>query len=160
MCAVKSWLISGRLKVLIIIIVVIVVASFLALHNKPPNKAAPSFLTPQVQAATQSKATQNWLKQKKYQNAAVTCTAEASADSGMGNYNAAKTALQNCIKAIPEAQVPYSLYDNLSNVAKKLGDKSLQKDSIEKALTKAQEPNSGVDPALIAFYEQELATLK
>lgn len=162
MWAATSWLRLNWLKIFIIIIIAIAaVAGVSAWRSKSHGgKAAPSFLTPEVQASSQSKATQNWLSQKNYQNAAITCSAEASAQTGERNYSAAKTTLQNCITAIPDDQRPYFLYDSLSNVAKKLGDKSLQKASIQKALAKAQEPNSGADPALITFYNQELAILK
>lgn len=161
MWAVNNWLKQNWLKsVFIIIVLVAIIAGLLIWHNKSTVKPPHSLLSPQVQAANQSQATQKWLSQKNYQNAATTCAGEASANSGTGNYAAAKATLQSCIKAIPETDVPYFLYDSLSNVAKKLDDTNLQKDSIQKALAKAQQPNSGADPALITFYNQELASLK
>lgn len=122
-----------------------------------PIKTSPNPQVIQLKAQTNGGA--QFVKSKDYTSAVSSYLSASFTAAGMGNYTEAKNVLEECIASVPDSDVPFYVYDSLANIAKNLNDKALEKDSVQKALAKAQQPGSGADSALISTYQQWLKGL-
>ena len=94
-------------------------------------------LTNAQKISESSKAAQSSLKTQDYKGAADSYYAAATNAFVAKNYNQAKDILEECIKKVPDASVPWYVYDSLALVAKQLKDITLERNSLQTAIDKA-----------------------
>ena len=76
------------------------------------------------------------------------------------DYEKAKAILKECINTVPDKSVTALVYFNLADVAKPLKDETLEKSSLQKALSRANQPNSGISKFGVDYINKRLAELK
>ena len=155
---------GGKRKKVILLTTVVVLVLLVwgwKLHKKHADQAKPNqTLTLQQEAKGASDFVQKNIDSKNYDNAVQGCLTEASSDTEMNNFNAAKTALQRCVADVPSANIPWYYYNVMAGVAQKLNDKELQKSSLQNAIAKATEQNSDVPQATIDALKKALDSIK
>lgn len=112
------------------------------------------------QATAQINYAQDKLKLQDYQSAVDGYFGASSNAYYIKDYKAAEQDLQNCIKNVPDAYVPYYIYSSLAEDAKNLNDKALEKSSLQTAIKKASAPNSGATPGTVKSLQNLLDSLK
>ena len=160
-----GWIV-GRLKpkylISLLILVLAVVAAILIYKHYHKNVITPISGNPlpnsQLTQIESNQAAQ-MLAQKNYQQAEASYISAATAASSSGDNQKAISLLQEGIAKIPDQDVSWQLYDTLAGLAKLTNNRSLEISSLQKALAKAQQPNSGCPPATIVAYQNVLKQL-
>jgi hypothetical protein len=153
----------GKTRKTLIIIVLVAVAALIvwAAYNyvyKPKHNKinTGSDLTKSQMLDYQTKAAQKSIKDKDYASSVSYCYGAASVAYGQKNYEDSKSILQDCVKSVPDQYVPWYVYNALAVTAGSLNDKNLEKSSLQTAIKKAGEPNSGTDQATIDLMQKKL----
>ncbi|HVS79340.1 MAG TPA: hypothetical protein VHD84_03600 [Candidatus Saccharimonadales bacterium] len=158
--------VSKRLIALSLLVIIIIALGLLAWHHHSGlKKQTPSFAetahAPSTQTLMngQNQAAAKALSKKNYDQAAASYLSEAGFAQSSKNYKQAESILQAAIKNIPDKYVPWTIYDSLYGVAKTLNDKTVEISSLQKALNKVEQPNSGAPDGMADFYKQQLKAL-
>lgn len=155
----RGFITKKRLITAALIVIVLGIAVFVATRSSRVKVTDLAPTTKQQETAQSSYAQAN-LKQKNYQ-AAVEGYIGVSTDAFyLKEYDKAEAALQDCIKNVPDADVPYYVYSSLATIAQKQGDTSLEKSSLQTAIKKAQLPGSGATAENISVLQKMEASLE
>lgn len=151
----RVWLLAG-----VIILVLLALGAYLHFHKtKPPAVNAGHDITSTQIADSQEKAASTSVENKNYSAAADYYYGAASAAYGNKQYDKAKSLLDDCIKQVPDQYVPWYIYQTLALTAQATGDKSLEKSSLQTAISKASAKKSGADAGTIKIMKQDLQEL-
>ncbi len=142
----------------VIIIAVVIACFFIFRGNKTPTSVA---LEPEAPSRSQlaniaNNAVAKNLSDKDYSQAVSNYLLEVAQAT---NPEQAKEILLEAAQKIPDADIPWYLYDSLAVAAKDANDKTVEISSLQKALTKAEQPGSGAGANIIQIYKQELKAL-
>jgi len=149
-----------RILLNLILIAVLGLAAYLVYHHFFTNNAnnANTITDKQLQDI-QTSAGDKLLAQKKYQQAIDSYISSATSAESNNDFKSAEKILKEATQKIPDSNVPWYLYDNLASAAKQVGDSATEKDSLQKALTKAQASNSGAPTDVVNIYKARLKQL-
>jgi len=99
------------------------------------------------------------LKSKDYPAALQALIPAGTTAISDNNWQQARDIYLTAINKIPDKYIDWSVYDSLVVIANALSDKNLEIHSLQKALAKAQQPNSGAPASTIALYKTQLKQL-
>lgn len=166
--SVKTPRIKGKRNYFIVIGAIVVLGGLgwlIFQHFNNKNTTGPSAvvtdftLTNQQKVNSQNTAAQTAIKNKDYTSAVSFYQGAADDAFIQKDYNQSKNLLQTCISTVPDQAVPWYIYASLATTAQKLNDKTLQKNSLQMAIKKAQLPDSGAAQSTIDFMNKQLAGL-
>lgn len=148
--------------IILALILLIILGSYLVWkkNTQPPlinNVSAP---TNNAISEAQLREANKSISAKNYTEAAQAYAISATLASSAKDYDKAMSILQTAIKKIPDDQVPYYIYGDIYGVAVKQNNKSLEISSLKKAITKAEQPNSGAPDGLVDLYKDKLSKLQ
>ncbi len=162
----RAFSVNGRNIIFIFLVLILISGAILAWKdhhssrkNSNPAKANPApTLTEQKTAA--AKFANDSLQKKDYDSAVQGYIAESNTAFYQKNYQQAKTVLQDCIKNVPDVNVPWYAYSSLATIAKQLNDTALEKTSLQTAIQKASAVDSGVPVATVSSLQKNLDGIK